>query len=45
MRVAHKGGLRFEGVLRGQPAEVGEGRRDTARFGITRSEWLEQSRT
>lgn len=43
VRVAEKGGLRLEGVLRGQPAEVGEGRRDTACYGLTRSEWLERN--
>ncbi|HEX2871890.1 MAG TPA: GNAT family protein [Polyangiaceae bacterium] len=40
MRVAEKCGLRLEGLLRGQAAEVGGGRRDTASFAITRDEWL-----
>lgn len=40
MRVAEKCGLRLEGLLRGQAAEVGGGRRDTATFAITRDEWL-----
>jgi RimJ/RimL family protein N-acetyltransferase len=40
MRVAEKAGLRREGVLRGQHALVGEGRRDTACYGLTQWEWL-----
>lgn len=40
MRVAQKAGVRLEGVLRGQAAEVGEGRRDTACFALTRADWL-----
>lgn len=39
-RVAEKAGLRLEGVLHGQPAEVGDGRRNTACYATTRSEWL-----
>lgn len=39
-RVAEKAGLRHEGVLRGQHAVVGEGRRDTACYGLTKWEWL-----
>ena len=39
VRVAEKAGLRLEGVLRGQRAEVGEGRRDTACYALTKSEW------
>lgn len=38
-RVAEKAGLRLEGVLRGQRAEVGEGRRDTACYALLESEW------
>lgn len=38
-RVAEKAGLRLEGVLRGQPAHVGEGRRDTACYAVLESEW------
>lgn len=38
-RVAEKAGLRLEGTLRGQAAEVGPGRRDTSCFALTRSEW------
>ena len=38
-RVAEKAGLRLEGVLRGQPAVVGEGRRDTACYAVLKSEW------
>ena len=38
-RVAEKAGLRLEGVLRGQRAEVGEGRRDTACYAMLKSEW------
>lgn len=41
VRVAEKSGMRREGVLRGQPAPVGKGRRNTACYGITRDEWLE----
>jgi RimJ/RimL family protein N-acetyltransferase len=40
MRVAEKGGLRFEGVARGQKADVGDGRRDTACYAITKEDWL-----
>ena len=43
VRVAEKAGLRLEGVLRGQRAHVGEGRRDTACFALTKSEWSERS--
>lgn len=39
-RTAEKAGMHLEGVLRGQPAEVGEGRRDTACYGITREQWV-----
>lgn len=41
-RVAEKAGLRLEGVLRGQQVPVGEGRRDTACYGLTRTEWLDR---
>ena len=40
IRVAEKAGLRHEGVLRGQHAEVGDGRRDTACYALTRPEWI-----
>jgi RimJ/RimL family protein N-acetyltransferase len=40
MRVAEKGGLLLEGVARGQKADVGDGRRDTACYGITKEAWL-----
>lgn len=40
VRVAEKAGLRFEGVLRGQQAAVGEGRSDTACYALTKWEWL-----
>jgi RimJ/RimL family protein N-acetyltransferase len=39
-RVAEKCGLRHEGVLRGQHADVGEGRRDTVCYGLTKQEWI-----
>lgn len=35
-RVAEKAGMLLEGTLRGEPAQVGEGRRDTLVFGLTR---------
>jgi RimJ/RimL family protein N-acetyltransferase len=38
-RVAEKAGLRLEGVLRGQRADVGEGRKDTVCYALTKSEW------
>lgn len=37
-RVAEKAGMRLEGRLRGDKPEVGEGRRDTLLFGMTRAE-------
>ncbi len=40
IRVAEKCGLRHEGVLRGQIAEVGDGRRDTVCLAITKDDWL-----
>lgn len=40
MRVAEKGGLHREGTLRGQPTDVGEGRRDTACYALTKPAWL-----
>lgn len=40
MRVAEKGGLLSEGLLRGQAADVGGGRRDTACYGMTKQDWL-----
>jgi RimJ/RimL family protein N-acetyltransferase len=45
IRVAEKAGLRHEGVLRGQPAHVGDGRRDTACYASTRPEWLSRIET
>lgn len=42
MRVAEKAGMRLEGVLRGQRAEVGEGRRNTVCYGLTRADWQER---
>ena len=42
VRVAEKAKLRLEGVLRGQRAPVGEGRRDTACYALLKSEWLER---
>ena len=38
-RVAEKAGLRLEGVLRGQRADVGEGRKDTMCYALTKAEW------
>lgn len=43
VRAAEKAGLEREGVLRGQQAEVGEGRRDTLCFALLREEWLRRS--
>jgi RimJ/RimL family protein N-acetyltransferase len=40
VRVAERCGLRLEGVLRGQQAMVGPGRRDTACYALTKDEWL-----
>ncbi len=40
VRVAEKVGLRFEGLLRGQAAEVGGGSRDTAWHGLAKDAWL-----
>jgi len=40
IRVAEKCGLLHEGVLRGQRAEVGDGRRDTACYALTKQDWL-----
>jgi RimJ/RimL family protein N-acetyltransferase len=36
-------GLRLEGVLRGQRADVGEERKDTMCFGLMKSEWAGNS--
>ena len=41
LRVAEKCGLRFEGLLRGQAADVGGGRRNTACYALTKNDWLE----
>jgi RimJ/RimL family protein N-acetyltransferase len=43
VRTAEKAGLLREGVRRGQPVAVGEGRRNTACFAITRQDWLERA--
>jgi RimJ/RimL family protein N-acetyltransferase len=40
VRVAEKAGLRLEGVLRGQHAHAGPGRRDTVCYGLTRADWI-----
>jgi RimJ/RimL family protein N-acetyltransferase len=40
LRVAQKAGLSHEGSLRGQKAEVGDERRNTACYGITKPDWL-----
>lgn len=42
VRVAEKAGLRREGVLRSQHADVGEGRRDTVCYAMTRHDWIER---
>jgi RimJ/RimL family protein N-acetyltransferase len=39
IRVAEKAGMKREGLLRSQAAEVGAGRRDTVCFGALRNEW------
>ncbi len=41
-RVAERCGLRHEGVLRGQQAEVGDERRNTVCYALTKQEWLER---
>ncbi len=38
-RVAEKVGMLYEGTLRGQKAEVGDGRRDTLCFAALKGEW------
>lgn len=43
LRVAEKCGLRLEGRLRCQAAEVGDGRRNTACYALTRAEWLDSA--
>jgi RimJ/RimL family protein N-acetyltransferase len=40
VRVAEKAGLTLEGVLRGQAAEVGGGRRNTRCYAITKQDFL-----
>jgi RimJ/RimL family protein N-acetyltransferase len=45
LRVAEKAGLGYEGSLRGQKAEVGEERRNTACYGITKPDWLGRAET
>jgi RimJ/RimL family protein N-acetyltransferase len=40
IRVAEKAGLSLEGVLRGQAAEVGGGRRNTVCYAITKQDFL-----
>ena len=42
VRAAEKAGMIKEGLLRGQAAEVGNGRRDTVLFGALRDEWALQ---
>ena len=42
LRIAQKCGLRLEGTARGQAAEVGAGRRDTACYALTRPDWQQQ---
>jgi RimJ/RimL family protein N-acetyltransferase len=44
LRVAEKAGLLREGVLRGQRAETGDGRRDTACYALTRADWMKRAR-
>lgn len=39
VRVAQKAGMQLEGVLRGQLAEVGDGRRNTACYALTKADW------
>jgi hypothetical protein len=36
--------MELEGVLKGQKAEVGDGRRNTACYGLTKEAWLAQRR-
>jgi RimJ/RimL family protein N-acetyltransferase len=40
IRVAEKCGLLHEGILRGQAAHVGDGRRDTTCYALTKPDWL-----
>jgi RimJ/RimL family protein N-acetyltransferase len=40
VRVAEKSGLRHEGILRGQHAHVGGGRRDSTCYALTKQDWL-----
>lgn len=42
-RVATKAGLQLEGVLRGLPWRVGEGRRDMACYALTKSDWMNRA--
>jgi RimJ/RimL family protein N-acetyltransferase len=42
VRIAEKCGLHHEGVLRGQRAHVGDGRRDTACYALTKQDWLDR---
>lgn len=42
LRVAQKAGLLFEGVARGVNADVGEDRRDTACYAITKQDWFQR---
>lgn len=42
-RVAENAGMRLEGVLRGQKAHVGNDRRDTVCYGLTKAEWQANS--
>lgn len=43
VRTAEKAGMLHEGVRRGQPVAVGEGRRNTACYALTRQDWLERA--
>lgn len=40
MRVAEKAGLSFEGLARGQKMQVGDGRRNTAIYALTKPDYL-----
>jgi RimJ/RimL family protein N-acetyltransferase len=45
IRVAEKAGLLHEGTLRGQQVHVGEGRRNTVCYALTKPDWLDRPRT
>jgi len=44
VRVGEKAGLRHEGVLRGQKAHAGDGRRDTVCYAMTKPDWISTTR-